>query len=117
MSAAEWKETHKEDFRETRLSDFQQRSWDQAIATFKLSNPTYIPNDSNRGKMLAFITKNGLQLNPQGLQAAFTFLTSRGELELNESNVIEGHATRYTDLGGSEPGFPPKSDKYSFQKK
>lgn len=128
MSAAEWKEAHKEDFRQTRLSDFQLRSWDQAIATFLLSNPTYIANDSNRAKILEFIKNNhklqlpngkvlALSINPQGLQTAFDELSSRGELELNESRVIEGQATRYTNLGGSEPGFPPKSDKYSFQRK
>jgi hypothetical protein len=117
MSAADWKDAHKEDFRETRVSDFQQRSWDQAIATFLLSNPTYEATDSNRIKILEFIKSNGLQINPQGLQAAFNFLVPRGELELNEGNKIEGQATRYTNLGGSPPGFPPKSDKYSFQKK
>ena len=93
------------------------RGLEQAIATFRLSNPTYLPTEENQAKMEKFLKANGLQMNPQGLQAAFSYLTSRGELELNESGVIEGTVTRYTNLGGSAPGFPPKSDKYSFQNK
>ena len=117
MSAAEWKEAHKEDFKPTQASPSFFRALEQAIATFRLSNPTYIPTEENQEKMETFLKANDLQMNPQGLQAAFSYLTSRGELELNKSGVIEGTVTRYTNLGGSQPGFPPKSDKYSFQKK
>jgi len=117
MSAAEWKEAHKEDFKSTQASPSFFRALERAIATFRLSNPTYLPTEENREKMDNFLKANRLQMNPQGLQAAFSYLTSRGELELNESGVIEGTVTRYTNLGGSAPGFPPKSDKYSFQKK
>jgi hypothetical protein len=61
MSAKEWKEAHKEDFKPTQASPSFFRALEQAIATFRLSNPTYIPTEENKGKMEKFLKANGLQ--------------------------------------------------------
>jgi len=105
MSASDWRQAHPEAFRENRVHPLQQRAWRQAIDTFRLSNPTYTVCDANRVKMLDFITANGLQINVQGLQAAFNALKARGELELQESAQIEGQAVRHTDFGDRERGL------------
>ncbi len=101
MSATEYREAHKEDWRETRISDLQQRSWNQAIEFFKHSRPDYRGTESNRQKLIGFITANGLQVNPQGLEAAYKYLKSKNELELNEGAVQGGQTLRYTNLAGT----------------
>jgi len=53
--------------------------------------------------------------NPQGLQAAFDAL--KDKLEINENARQTAQVVRYADLGGSERGFPARSNKYSFQRK
>jgi hypothetical protein len=101
MSSKEYREAHKEDWREHRISDRQQASWNKSIEFFKQSRPDYKATDSNKTKILNFIFSNGLQVNPQGLEAAYKYLKPRNELELNEGAVQEGQSVRYTNLAGT----------------
>jgi hypothetical protein len=101
LSARDYKDAHAEDFRETRLSDRQQQSWNKAIAFFMESRPDYKPTEANRKKLLEFIFSNGLQVNPQGLETGYRFLKPRNELELNAGAVQEGQSVRYSNLAST----------------
>lgn len=103
MSAAEYKAAHIEDWRQP-PSERMMAAWAKASTFFIQANRSYVPTDENKNRLLSFIEANGLQINPQGLQAAFNAL--KGELELNENNVQTEQVVKYTNLGGSEPGYP-----------
>jgi hypothetical protein len=98
MSAKQYREAHKEDWRIDRIPDQQRASWNKAIGFFLQSRPDVVPSSENLKKIGDFIFANGLQMNPQGLEAAYKSLKAKGELELNEGAVQEGQALRYTNL-------------------
>jgi len=116
MSAKQYREAHKEDWRETSISARHQQDWDKAIGFFLQAHPEFARTESNRKKVLQFIVTNGglevpkqgpeaangLQINPQGLEAAFQALKLKGELELNEGAVQQGQVVGYTNLAGTE---------------
>jgi hypothetical protein len=101
MSSKEFRELHKEDWREPQISTRQRESWNKAIGFFLESRPDCKSSEANLQKIGVFITANGLTFNPQGLEAAYKSLKSKNELELNEGAVQEGQALRYTNLAGT----------------
>jgi hypothetical protein len=100
MSAEQYRnsDAHKADFRETSISHRQQQDWNKAIGLFLQSRPEYARTEENQKKMNRFISANGLQVSPQGLEAAFQALKAKNELELNKGAVQQGQAVSYTNL-------------------
>jgi hypothetical protein len=116
MSSKEYREAHKEDWREDRIPARQQQSWSKAIEFFKQSRVDYKATEENRKKILGFIFANGLQVNPQGLESAYRALKARGDLELNEGAVQEGQALRYTDFGEQPRGLQlPEKESLAYK--
>jgi hypothetical protein len=101
MGSKEYRELHKEDFREDRISTRQRESWNKAIAFCLQSHPEIKSSDANVKLIGEAVLSSGMQMNPQGLAAAINMLKSKNSLELNEGAVQEGQALRYTNLANT----------------
>lgn len=102
MSADEWRNQH---LQEWNVPAKVVEAWEKSVATFRHNHPEYLPTEENGDKMRAFIRANGLQINPQGLEAAYNYLKTRGELELNTTAVVSGQTTKMVDYGEQPRGL------------
>lgn len=118
QSADEYKSEHIEDWPQQGIPPLILHRIGKVLDTFSASHPEYLRSETNKSKIVAALTKSGLQITTQSLEEIFKDLTARGELDLDSSAIAEHGSTRLIDLGGRDyPGFPSESEKYSFKMK
>ena len=83
------------------MSVFEQHSLNQGVATLKELRPAYVSSESNNSKVVDYIVDNHLPYKPQSFLAAYDYLSSINELEVNRDLVRKGafSSGSYTDYG------------------
>jgi hypothetical protein len=100
MSAAEYREAHRDDFANPEATEMEQRYWEFECQKFLENEPSYIPTIDNRQMLVKFINDSGLKLNQGSLMHAFNELTKSGRMKKNEAVDVRVGSTRRVDFAG-----------------
>jgi hypothetical protein len=116
QSADDFRAEHVKDFSTGELSERAKADLERAVNGFLSLHPEYVASDENKNKIFKWLRESGGTVSTSLIAEAFRSLVSSGDIQSGDA-VQRGQAVTFTDYGPRPQGIPPRSDKYSFQKK